>query len=140
MPQRIRMKYGNAHIMVETDESELSQLAKELEDTKEMEHGLLTAQDEKPMDKKGLLEKIKGLIAKPVTKVDQFFDELLIEEIVQNCNALTKAFVKLKKENDIPPSKAHAEFGLKFSSEGNIYVTKVSGEGNFKISVDWDLK
>ena len=138
MAQIISMKYNDKHIMIETDESELLELAEKLKRSEKLE--LLGNEREDTLDRRGLLEKIKTLIKKPVREVDQFFDELIIEEIVQNCNILTKAFMKLKQDNEISPSKAHAEFGLKFSGEGNVYVTKVSGESNFKISVDWELK
>lgn len=142
MSQIISMKYGDQRVLIQTDESEfeskLSRLASELEESETLE--LLGNEDEESTDTAGLLQRVKDLLVSPVKKVERFFDERLIEGIVRNCDVLTKAFIELKAQSEIPPSTAHVEFGLKFTGEGNVYITKFAGEANFRISVDWDLK
>ena len=59
-------------------------------------------------------------------------------EITEYCNILIGAFEKVKNL-PIPPKKAQAEFGLQCSAEGNVYITKISGQANFKISFEWEL-
>lgn len=73
-----------------------------------------------------------------IDKLDIMFDILLQDQIVKHCELFTGAFNKLK-EMEKPPTKASAEFGLKFNGEGNLYVVKVAAEANFKINFEWKL-
>ena len=73
-----------------------------------------------------------------VGALDKTYDELVQNEIVENCRVLTLAFEKLK-EQSIAPTKATAEFGLQFTGEGNIYLVKASAQASITITVEWQL-
>lgn len=70
--------------------------------------------------------------------IDEAFDTLVQNEITEYCNILIGAFENLKKQ-PIPPKKANVEFGIQGSAEGNVYLAKIAGQANFKISLEWDL-
>jgi hypothetical protein len=73
-----------------------------------------------------------------IKEVDASFDNVVQHEIVENCRVLLGAFEQLKTHGT-PPAKATAEFGLKFTAEGNVYVVKTSAEASFKITVEWQF-
>ena len=73
-----------------------------------------------------------------IDALDKTYDELVQNEIVENCRVLTLAFDKLR-EQSIAPSKATAEFGLQFTGEGNIYLVKASAQASITITVEWQL-
>ena len=73
-----------------------------------------------------------------VDALDKTYDELVQNEIVENCRVLTLAFEKLK-EQSIVPSKATAEFGLQFTGEGNIYLVKASAQASITVTMEWQL-
>lgn len=54
------------------------------------------------------------------------------------CTSLVKTFEDLKSEH--APDRLSAEFGLKISGEGNIYVVKSTAECSLKITVEWQIK
>lgn len=70
--------------------------------------------------------------------VDKAYEQLVQNEIVQNCRVLIGAFEKLK-EQTIAPSKGTVEFGLQFTGEGNIYLVKASAQASIKITLEWQL-
>ena len=73
-----------------------------------------------------------------VDALDKTYDELVQNEIVENCRVLTQAFEKLK-EQSIAPDKATAAFGLQFTGEGNIYLVKASAQASITLTVEWQL-
>lgn len=79
-----------------------------------------------------------NIIEKIIEKLDVKFCKIMENEIYENCKMIEASFKKLE-DLDNKPSKASAEFGLQFSTEGNIYVTKVTGNCNFKITMEWSL-
>jgi hypothetical protein len=74
-----------------------------------------------------------------IKEVDEAFDAVIQHEIVENCRVLLGAFDQLKRQA-LPPAKATAEFGLKFTAEGNVYVVKTTAEASFKVSIEWQFK
>lgn len=75
---------------------------------------------------------------KVLVKIDQALDTMIQDQIVEHCKMLAGAFEQIKKQT-IAPKKAHAEFGLQFNGQGNVYVAKVGAQSSFKISFDWDF-
>jgi hypothetical protein len=54
------------------------------------------------------------------------------------CTSLVKTFKSLASEH--APDNITAEFGLKLSGEGNVYVVKTTGEASLKITAEWKLR
>lgn len=75
---------------------------------------------------------------KTLEMLDKAFDRIVQNEIIEYCNILVGAFEQLK-EQSIPPKKAHAEFGIQGSAEGNVYLAKIAAQANFKVCLEWDL-
>ncbi len=73
-----------------------------------------------------------------IDALDKTYDELVQNEIVENCRVLTLAFGKLR-EQSIAPDKATATFGLQFTGEGNIYLVKASAQASITITLEWQL-
>jgi hypothetical protein len=73
-----------------------------------------------------------------VHQVDRLFDEVVQNEIVENARVLVGAFQQLA-EQAIPPTKATAEFGLKLTAAGDVYIVKASSEASFKIVLEWQM-
>jgi hypothetical protein len=73
-----------------------------------------------------------------IDAVDQLYEKLVQNEVVENCRVLIGAFEKLK-EQSIAPYKGTAEFGLQFTGEGNIYLVKASAQASIKITLEWQL-
>ena len=73
-----------------------------------------------------------------IDALDKTYDELVQNEIVENCRVLTLAFEKLR-EQSIAPDKATAAFGLQFTGEGNIYLVKASAQASITITLEWQL-
>lgn len=79
-----------------------------------------------------------GKEKKVLDNIDEAFDRLIQNEIIEYCKIIEGAFIKLKNDA-IHPKKATAEFGLQTNLEGNIYLAKMAAQANFKIVVEWDL-
>ncbi len=73
-----------------------------------------------------------------IDALDKTYDELVQNEIVENCRVLTLAFEKLR-EQSLAPSTATAAFGLQFTGEGNIYLVKASAQASITITLEWQL-
>ena len=76
----------------------------------------------------GVLEKAEKFI--PFEKVS--------DTIRAYCTGLVKTFKGLEPEHS--PNRISAEFGLKFSGGGNVYIVKSTAECSLKIKVEWELK
>jgi len=50
---------------------------------------------------------------------------------------LVKTFKGLEPEHS--PNRISAEFGLKFSGGGNVYIVKSTAECSLKIRVEWEI-
>ncbi len=73
-----------------------------------------------------------------INKLDKTMENIVQGEITNQCKILDGAFKKLKKEN-LLPKKANVEFGLQFTTEGNVYIAKLTGQSTFKISYEWEF-
>ena len=64
------------------------------------------------------------------------------EKISDTIKAYCTSLVKTFKEIDIEyaPDKIKAEFGLKISAEGNVFVVKSAAEGSINITAEWEMK
>jgi len=72
-----------------------------------------------------------------IEKIDKSLDEMIQQGVVAYCKTLTGVFGQLKKQS-IPPKKINSEFGFQINAEGNLYITKVSSQSSFKISIEWE--
>ncbi len=70
--------------------------------------------------------------------VDKAYEELVQNEIVENCRVLVGAFEKLA-ELPLAPNKGTAEFGLQFTAGGDIYLVKASAQASITITLEWTL-
>ncbi len=75
---------------------------------------------------------------KVLKKLDQVLDNVIQQQIVEHCKILVGAFGQLKDQS-MTPKKAHAEFGLQFNAEGNVYVAKIGAESSFKVAFEWEF-
>ncbi len=75
----------------------------------------------------GVLEKAEKFI--PFEKVS--------DTIKAYCTGLVKTFKGLEPEHS--PNRISAEFGLKFSGGGNVYIVKSTAECSLKVRVEWEI-
>ncbi len=80
---------------------------------------------------------VLDIFKKEPEKVDMDFT-ILSQMLVKCSKPIVEALEMLGNEK-FPPQKASAEFGLKFSSKGNIYLVEASGEASITINFEWDL-
>lgn len=73
-----------------------------------------------------------------IKKLDKSLDEMFQKRIIKYCEMMTGVCEHLKKQS-FPPKKIISDFGLQMSAEGNLFITKLSGQSSFKISVEWEL-
>ena len=72
-------------------------------------------------------------------KAEKFIPfEKVSDTIRAYCTGLVKTFKGLEPEHS--PNRISAEFGLKFSGGGNVYIVKSTAECSLKIKVEWELK
>ena len=72
-------------------------------------------------------------------KAEKFIPfEKISDTIRAYCTGLVKTFKGLEPEHS--PNRISAEFGLKFSGEGNVYIVKSTAECSLKVRVEWELK
>jgi len=72
-------------------------------------------------------------------KAEKFIPfEKVSDTIKAYCTGLVKTFKGLEPEHS--PNRISAEFGLKFSGEGNVYIVKSTAECSLKVRVEWELK
>ena len=64
--------------------------------------------------------------------------EKISDTIRAYCTSLVRTFKGFKTE--YAPDRIKAEFGLKVSGEGNVYVVKSAAEGSLKITAEWEMK
>jgi len=63
------------------------------------------------------------------------FEEML-GKVKPFCETIISNFEGLSKK----PNSASAEFGLKISAEGNLFIVKASAEATLKVTLNWSLK
>jgi len=64
--------------------------------------------------------------------------ERISDTIRAYCASLINTFKGINKE--LAPDKIRAEFGIKISGEGNVYVVKSAAEASLKITAEWQIK
>ena len=64
--------------------------------------------------------------------------ENISDTIRAYCASLVKTFKRFDKE--MAPDRIRAEFGLKVSGEGNVFVVKSAAEASLKIMAEWQVK
>ena len=124
MTQIIRMTGGGEDVLIEVDFNEAS--------------GAPEAQTLELLGEAGKGSKVSSFVSRPIKTVSKAMGEVLLGAIVKNCRILAQAFHEIQKEDENVLS-ASAEFSLKFSTEGNVYLAKVGGEGTIKVCVSWGL-
>lgn len=72
----------------------------------------------------------------PVERVEQTFDTIR-DLVIRSCRPLNQAFRTLQREGQA--SEAEVEFGVNFTTKGNIYVVESSGNASFRVKVSWNL-
>ena len=77
-------------------------------------------------------------VSKDALKKTVISFEKMSETIKTYCTSLVNTFKEIK--SDHAPDKLIAEFGLKISGEGNIYVVKSTAEASLKITAEWEIK
>ncbi len=61
-----------------------------------------------------------------------------LKETLRPVSEIIQSTVQSVKETEISPNKLEIELGLKFSANGNVIVSKVSGEVALKIKATWE--
>lgn len=59
----------------------------------------------------------------------------MLKRINPFCEAILSAFQTLS----VKPNNASAEFGLKVSMGGNLFIVKASGEAALKVTLTWSI-
>ncbi len=63
------------------------------------------------------------------------FDDM-IKKINPFCESIIRTFQAL----NVKPKTASAEFGLKLSMDGNLFIVKASGEATLKVTLNWSMQ
>jgi hypothetical protein len=66
--------------------------------------------------------------------------KLSFEEMLQKVKPFCESIITNFRELSIKPDSASAEFGLKISAEGNLFIVKAAGEATLKVTLNWGLK
>lgn len=72
----------------------------------------------------------------PIQKLDRNF-EAVKDVIVRGCRPLSQAFDQLRQE--MQATDAEVEFGINFTSKGNIYLAESPNIASIKVRVTWNL-
>ncbi|HIK33638.1 MAG TPA: hypothetical protein IGS17_18725, partial [Oscillatoriales cyanobacterium M59_W2019_021] len=72
----------------------------------------------------------------PIQKLDRRFEDVK-EAIVRGCRPLSQAFEQLRHETQA--TDAAAEFGINFTSKGNIYLAESPDIACIKVRVSWNF-
>jgi Trypsin-co-occurring domain 1 len=73
----------------------------------------------------------------PTKKLDRNFDEVK-DTIVRGCRPLSQAFDQLRQE--MHATDAEVEFGINFTSKGNIYLAESPDIASIKVRVTWNFE
>jgi Trypsin-co-occurring domain 1 len=72
----------------------------------------------------------------PMKKLNRNFEEVK-DAIVRGCRPLSQAFEQLRHE--MHATDAEVEFGINFTSKGNIYLAESPDIASIKVKVTWNL-
>lgn len=71
------------------------------------------------------------------SNVVQAGKKLTFDQILETINSLSEFIISAFNRLSVKPESASAEFGLKISAEGNVFVVKVAGESSVKVTLNW---
>lgn len=66
--------------------------------------------------------------------------KLSFEEMLQKVKPFCESNITNFRELSVKPNSASAEFGLKVSAEGNLFIVKAAGEATLKVTLNWSLQ
>lgn len=66
--------------------------------------------------------------------------KLSFEEMLQKVKPFCESIITNFRELSVKPDSASAEFGLKISAEGNLFIVKAAGEATLKVILSWNFK
>jgi hypothetical protein len=72
--------------------------------------------------------------------VVQAGSKISFEEMLQKIKPFCQSIINNFEQLSVKPNSASAEFGLKVSAEGNLFIVKASGEATLKVTLNWSLK
>jgi hypothetical protein len=72
--------------------------------------------------------------------VVQASTKISFEEMLQKIKPFCQSIIETFEQLSVKPNSASAEFGLKLSAEGNLFIVKASGEATLKVTFNWSLK
>jgi hydroxyacyl-ACP dehydratase HTD2-like protein with hotdog domain len=61
------------------------------------------------------------------------------EQMLQKINPFCEAIISTFQTLSVKPNNASAEFGLKVSMEGNLFIVKAAGEATVKVTLNWSI-
>jgi hypothetical protein len=61
-----------------------------------------------------------------------------LDKLLETINPISQSIVKTFENLPEKPDSATAEFGLKFTLEGNLIFAKASGEASLTVSLTWN--
>ena|SRR5215216_687075 len=64
---------------------------------------------------------------------------LSFEEMLKKINPFCEAIISTFQTLSVKPNNASAEFGLKVSMEGNLFIVKAAGEATVKVTLNWSI-
>ena len=56
------------------------------------------------------------------------------------CASLVKTFKDKEFDREFAPDRIRAEFGIKLTGEGNVYIVKSAAEASLRLIVEWEVK
>ena len=66
--------------------------------------------------------------------------KISFEEMLGKVKPFCESIITNFRELSVKPDSASAEFGLKVSAEGNLFIVKAAGEATLKVTLNWSLK
>jgi Trypsin-co-occurring domain 1 len=66
--------------------------------------------------------------------------KISFEDMLQKIKPFCESIITNIKELSVKPDSASAEFGIKVSAKGNLFIVEASGEATLKITLNWSLK
>jgi len=76
-------------------------------------------------------------MAEPMEKTVHSFEKIS-DTIRAYCTSLVETFKGLDEK--LAPDRIRAEFGLKISGEGNVFVVKSAVEASLRVTAEWQTK
>ena len=66
--------------------------------------------------------------------------KISFEDMLQKIKPFCESIITNIKQLSVKPDSASAEFGLKVSAKGNLFIVEASGEATLKVTLNWSLK